>query len=79
MLMGEMLKRVQKNTGAQGQLRGRESSGGSRVEPPEPIAPTLAEQGITKKQSMVAQSLATVRVPAPAARRGDGFRIGATL
>jgi hypothetical protein len=39
-----------KNTGTQGQFRGRDSSGSTKVEPPEAGFPTLAEQGCPDKK-----------------------------
>jgi DNA modification methylase len=58
-LMGEMLKQVQKASGGDAQ-RTRFQKG---TESPPP--PTLAEQGIPKKQSMQAQALATVKEKKP--------------
>ncbi|MGA7724635.1 MAG: hypothetical protein WCA95_05100 [Opitutaceae bacterium] len=52
--MGEVLKAMPKNEGGNPKLTG------SR---PEPVAPTLAEIGITKKQSHVAQKLADIPRP----------------
>jgi DNA modification methylase len=58
-LMGAMLKEVQKNQGA---LPGKTGSKGEPVLDP---TPTLADQGITKKQSMQAQALAVVKETKP--------------
>lgn len=55
--LGELLKDLEKAKGTQGQLKGKTVSGGAKVEPPEQ-AKTLAEFGITKKVSSVAQQLA---------------------
>lgn len=54
-LMGEMLKAVEKNVGA------KPGKTGSKGKPVLDTTPTLAEQGIPKKQSMHAQALATVK------------------
>jgi hypothetical protein len=64
-LMGEFLKDGPKNKGTKGQLKGRSASGGAKREPPEKSAPTLAELGIDKKESRVAQALATIKTAAP--------------
>ena len=52
--MGEFLKQMPKNEGGNPKLTG------SRAEP---VAPTLASIGITKKQSHVAQKLAAIPEP----------------
>ncbi len=57
--MGEFLARMPKATGTKGQLVARGVIGGADEEPPI-NAPTLAEIGITKKQSATAQKLAAV-------------------
>ena len=46
------------NKGARGQLKGRDASGGAQIEPPEDGAPTLADAGIDKKLSALAQKYA---------------------
>ena len=55
--MGELLKEQPKAKGTRGQ--GRPTIGGSHKEPPND-EPTLADLGITKKQSHVAQLAASV-------------------
>lgn len=59
--LGQYLKGAPKATGTRSQLDGRDSSGGSAVVPPEesPI-PTLAELGISKKESAESQRLADI-------------------
>lgn len=59
-LMGEMLKRVEKATGGQPYQR---KATGSQVEPV--AAPTLAKVGISKKESMHAQALASIKKDNP--------------
>lgn len=54
-LMGEMLKAVEKNVGA------KPGKTGSPLEPVLDATPTLADQGIPKKQSMHAQALAKTK------------------
>jgi hypothetical protein len=65
--MGEFLKRMPKATGARGQLSGDVPAGarvgGNRPEPPTDKPATLAEIGITKKQSATAQKLAAIPEP----------------
>jgi len=57
--MGEMLQATDRATGTAG--RGRPSLGGSVVLPPkEDIQPTLAELGVTKRESSEAQFLASM-------------------
>jgi hypothetical protein len=46
--LGEILTVTEKNRGTEGQLRGKDSSGGRVRQPPETEPPTLAEIGITK-------------------------------
>lgn len=62
--MGEMLiaqsETVGFNSGARGQLRGREKSGGTITASPEDERPTLADVGISRKLSSHAQKLAAV-------------------
>jgi hypothetical protein len=48
------------NRGERGQLKGRDSSGGAKREPPENPTPTLDELGIDKKLSSRSQKLAAV-------------------
>jgi hypothetical protein len=74
--MGEFLKDGPKNTGTRGQQmapgpgRGkRGKTGGDKMEPPVSSAPTLAELGIDKKESRVAQALATIKTAAPTPTR----------
>lgn len=55
--MGEFLKKTPKATGTREQLVGPGRIGGAKEEPP---TPTLAEIGITKKQSARAQKLAEI-------------------
>jgi len=55
--LGELLAESPKAKGTKGQLRGRDSSGGSKTEPPENDTPTLAESGIEKKQEVGNQSV----------------------
>ena len=56
--MGEFLKVMPKATGTAGM--GRPKIGGAEQEPPKFSEPTLAEIGITKKQSATAQKLAAI-------------------
>lgn len=49
-----------KAKGSAGQLKGRDSSGGSVVEQLENTAPTLSEIGIDRKTSMRVQRLAAL-------------------
>lgn len=58
--MGEFLKAMPKATGAE--HGGRAAFDGTRAEPSNPT-PTLADIGITKKQSHVAQKLAAIPEP----------------
>ncbi len=58
--LGELLKQLPKATGTRS--TGRPRLGGSKREPPISDAPTLAELGVTKKVSSVAQQLATMPV-----------------
>lgn len=53
--LGEMLQAAPKAKGVKGQF-----TGGSVVAPPAETAPTLAELGLTKKESAVAQRLAAL-------------------
>ena len=71
-LMGAMLKEVQKNAGAKGigtsavtvgnRTKASENSASNEDRAP---PPTLADQGITKRQSMNAQALAAAKEKAP--------------
>lgn len=58
--LGAVLRATPKAKGTKNQLRGKNSSGGSKTEPPEESAPTLAELGLSKKDAMVAQALAVM-------------------
>lgn len=58
--MGAFLKQMPKATGTREQLIGPGKIGGSREQPP---TATLAEIGITKKQSSTAQKLADIPEP----------------
>lgn len=58
--LGELLAETPKATGTRGQ--GRPPLGGATREPPIQLAPTLADMGISKKQSHVAQAVASVPV-----------------
>jgi len=58
--LGDMLKATDRAKGTAGVLRGRDSSGGTKMEPPEKDAPTLSDLGINKKTSSLAQKLATL-------------------
>ncbi len=56
--LGEILKDTPKNGGAKGTIRGStDGSGGAILVPPESQPPTLAEVGLTKKQSSKARLL----------------------
>jgi hypothetical protein len=56
--IGEMLKASERAKGTRGQLKGKDSSGGTHREPPEDNGQTLSELGISKKESSKAQQLA---------------------
>jgi N6-adenosine-specific RNA methylase IME4 len=58
--LGELLKKQPKQAGSRGQLAGRNASGGTKMEPPETRPPSLAEMGIDKKTSSLAQRLAAL-------------------
>jgi 16S rRNA G966 N2-methylase RsmD len=70
-LMGQFLQTAPKNTGTAGKLGagpGRGHKGGNGSHPPEPTfskTPTLADLGITKKESAAAQSLANLKETQP--------------
>src|SRR4051794_33134072 len=63
-MMGEFLKRAPKNTGSKGHGPGRGKKGSSLRVPPFGH-PTLAESGISKKESAAAQDLATLKQEDP--------------
>lgn len=46
--LGELMAEQPKASGTRGQLKGRDSSGGTKTDPPEKSAPTLVDQGIDK-------------------------------
>ncbi len=48
--LGEILMATPKATGAKDQLKGRNSSGGSKMVPPENKSPTLEQLGLSKKE-----------------------------
>lgn len=54
-LLGEFLSRQEKNKGVR--LNGKDSIGGTKKEPPKKDVPTLAQAGITKKESALSQKL----------------------
>lgn len=60
---GQFLAEMPKNTGAKGQLAGRDPSGDSIVRPPEAITPTLSDMGISKDQSYRRQKLGRTMLP----------------
>ena len=59
-LMGDMLRESPKNNGTKGQLNGRNSSGGVEVDTAREDTPTLADIGLTKKQSSQFQQIASI-------------------
>ncbi|MFO7899032.1 MAG: MT-A70 family methyltransferase [Planctomycetota bacterium] len=61
--MGELLAATERATGTRGQLKGRDVSGGAVTLPPEERVPTLAELGLTKRESAEAQTLAAIPEP----------------
>lgn len=69
--LGEMLQAAPRNEGMR--LAGRDSFGGTKTEPPKSDAPTLADLGLTKKESAVAQKLANL-----SEEEFDQVRSGAT-
>jgi len=58
--LGKMLKETERAKGTKGQLKGKDVSGGHSMIPPEDDTPTLAELGITKRESSEAQLLADI-------------------
>ncbi|MBI4024224.1 MAG: hypothetical protein HY360_04530, partial [Verrucomicrobia bacterium] len=58
--IGEMLAQTERAKGSMGQLKGKDSSGGISMLPPENNAPTLADFGLTKRESAEAQKLAAM-------------------
>lgn len=62
--LGAMLKGMEKNRGAQCQMKGRDSSGSPMMLPPEDETPTLSDVGITRSQSSRWQSAAAYPDPA---------------
>jgi hypothetical protein len=58
--LGEMLQATPKAPGTKGNLAGKDSSGGRIARPPEKVIPTLAEIGISKDTSALAQKLASL-------------------
>lgn len=48
---GEMLAATERSVGTKGQFKGKDSSGGAVTLPPEETAPTLADLGVTKRES----------------------------
>lgn len=56
--MGQLLAATERAKGTKGQLHGKSSSGSTRRAPPERKEPTLADLGISKKESSSAQALA---------------------
>ncbi len=64
-LLGDFLKQTPANPGTRGQLNGSDSSGSTKVEPPENKTPTLDEIGVSKKESAEAQALARLKEKQP--------------
>ena len=61
--LGEILKDTPKNAGTKGTIRGStDGSGGTILVPPDTQPPTLAEVGLTKKQSSKARLLRLCRI-----------------
>ena len=54
-LLGEFLSRQEMNKGVR--MNGKDSIGGAKKEPPKKEIPTLAQSGITKKESALSQKL----------------------
>jgi len=59
--MGELLTKRDPPKGTRGTLRGRDASGGYVLLPPEKVEPTLAELGVSKRESAQAKELAEFR------------------
>lgn len=57
---GQLLREMEKNKGAKGQLRGKDSSGGHTMLPPEDNTPKLSDLGVSKNESSRWQMLATI-------------------
>jgi hypothetical protein len=57
---GQMLADTEKAKCSNGQLNGRDSSGGSVIRPLEKIPKTLSEMGVSKDQSSKWQKLAAI-------------------
>ena len=57
---GELMLKQVKAAGTRANLVGRDSSGGAIVAPPEKKEPTLAQQGISKRQASDWQAVARV-------------------
>jgi hypothetical protein len=60
---GELLTEMPKNNGTAGTLRGRDASGDAVLEAPENTTPTLADLGVTAKQSSQWQQVAAIPEP----------------
>lgn len=58
--LGEMISKSPKAKGTRGQLRGRNASGGSKLDPPENSAVTLAEVGVHKALADRARKMAAL-------------------
>lgn len=58
--LGQILANAPKAKGTKGTAKGKNSSGGIKLEPPEDETPTLSELGISKKTSSRAQILAAI-------------------
>lgn len=75
--LGAMLKDAPKATGTKGQLLGKNSSGGARVEPPEETTPTYADLGLDKKTAASADNSEAANDSqdrATASESGEGCR-----
>ena len=59
---GELLGEMGKNKGTQGQLNGRDSSGGFTMKPPEENISTLSKMGLDKNDSFRFQLIASLPV-----------------
>jgi hypothetical protein len=58
--MGALYAKSEKAKGTREQLKGRDSSGGTRRIPPEKTVPTIADLGVSKKEMAEAQFLASL-------------------